>query len=60
MKPNYMNVQQAAEYLSLARSTVYSYLHQRIIPSSKLAGRVVFERSRLDRWVKSKRQGGKR
>ncbi|WP_010260628.1 helix-turn-helix domain-containing protein [Treponema primitia] len=60
MKQTYFSVKQAAEYLSLATSTVYSYIHQRIIPSSKLAGRVVFERSRLDRWVKSKRQEGKK
>jgi excisionase family DNA binding protein len=60
MTQKFLSVKQAAEYLTLASSTLYSYVHYKAIPFTKIGDRVVFEKDRLDRWVKSKTKGGKR
>jgi excisionase family DNA binding protein len=60
MIQKFLSVKQAAEYLTLAPSTLYSYVHYKAIPFIKIGDRVVFEKCRLDRWVKSKNKGVKR
>jgi excisionase family DNA binding protein len=60
MTQKFLSVKQAAEYLTLAPSTLYSYIHYKAIPFAKIGDRVVFKKDRLDRWVKSKSKGGKR
>jgi excisionase family DNA binding protein len=52
MKEEYFNVKQAAEYLTLAISTIYEYIHYRKIPFCKIGERVVLPKSELDKWVK--------
>jgi excisionase family DNA binding protein len=60
MKKEYMNVKRAAEYLTLAPSTLYTYIHYKRIPFSKIGERVVFERRKLDDWVNKKQKGTKK
>jgi excisionase family DNA binding protein len=52
MKEQYLNVTQAAAYLTLSKSTVYQYLHYKKIPFFKIGERVVFSKSQLDKWIK--------
>jgi excisionase family DNA binding protein len=60
MKKEYMNVKRAAEYLTLAPSTLYTYIHYKRIPFLKIGERVVFERQKLDDWVNKKQKGTKK
>jgi excisionase family DNA binding protein len=54
LKEQYLNAGQAAEYLTLARSTIYEYIHYRKIPFCKIGERVVFSKSELDKWIKKR------
>jgi excisionase family DNA binding protein len=54
MAQKYLNVRSASEYLTLAKSTLYTYVHYRQIPFVKIGERIVFEKARLDKWVRSK------
>jgi excisionase family DNA binding protein len=54
MAQKYLNVKSASKYLTLAKSTIYTYVHYRQIPFVKIGDRIVFEKAKLDRWVKSK------
>jgi excisionase family DNA binding protein len=51
LKENYLSVAQAAEYLTLAKSTMYQYVHYRTIPHLKIGGRIVFSKNELDNWI---------
>jgi excisionase family DNA binding protein len=52
MRKQYLNVTQAAAYLTLSKSTVYQYLHYKKIPFFKIGERVIFSKSELDKWIK--------
>jgi excisionase family DNA binding protein len=54
MAKKYLNVKSASEYLTLAKSTIYTYVHYRQIPFVKIGERIVFEKAKLDSWVKKK------
>jgi excisionase family DNA binding protein len=58
MPQKYINVKQASDYLTLAQSTIYTYVHYKKMPFVKIGERIVFEKTKLDRWVSSK--GGKK
>jgi excisionase family DNA binding protein len=60
MEKEYLSVKQAAVYLTLSRSTIYTYIHYKTIPFIKIGERVVREKSHLDRWVESQSKGGKK
>jgi excisionase family DNA binding protein len=60
MRQKYLSVKQAAVYLTLAPSTIYTYIHYGKIPFAKIGERVVFEQNRLDRWIKTKTKGDRR
>jgi excisionase family DNA binding protein len=61
MKEQYLNVSQAAAYLTLSKSTVYQYLHYKKIPFLKIGERVIFSKSELDKWIKNQnKKEGKR
>lgn len=51
-----MNVQQAADYLDMAKATVYVLTHKREIPHFKRGKRVFFYEEDLEKWLKEKRQ----
>jgi excisionase family DNA binding protein len=60
MTQKFLSVKQAAVYLTLASSTIYTYIHYGKIPFLKIGKRVVLEKGRLDRWARSKTKGVKK
>ena len=46
----YLTVNEAALFLKLKESTIYSWVHQRKIPYRKHGRKVVFCRRDLERW----------
>ncbi len=51
----YMGVRQLAEYLSISSHTIYSWCHQKKIPYSKINGKLIFNKSEIDRWISANR-----
>ncbi len=47
----YLNVEQAAKYLNLAKQTLYGFTSNRKIPFIKKAKRLLFLKSDLDAWL---------
>lgn len=54
-----INVEQAAEFLNLAKYTIYTNAKKGIIPSYRAAGKVLFFESELLEWVKAGRRTSK-
>jgi excisionase family DNA binding protein len=52
MERRLLDINEAADYLNLSTSTLYSWVSQRRIPHLKLGGRVRFDKKALDRWIK--------
>lgn len=46
-----LTVEQAAQYLNLARQTLYGYTSQRVIPFIKKGKKLYFEKEALDQWL---------
>ena len=46
-----MDVPALAEYIHLAKSTVYKMVSNRTIPFSKIGSRTLFDRVQIDQWV---------
>jgi len=57
MKEKYINIAEASRLLTLAKSTLYTYVHYRTIPFAKVGGRIVFEEETLRKWMKKKEKG---
>lgn len=51
-----LNAEQAAEYLDMAKATIYVLTHKREIPHVKRGKRIFFYKDELDSWVGEKRQ----
>jgi excisionase family DNA binding protein len=49
----FLDVKEAAEYLGLAKSTLYTMVSHRRVPFVKMGRRTKFDRKELDRWVHS-------
>lgn len=47
-----LSIKQAAEFLSLSTSTLYTYVNLRKIPFSKRNGKLYFLKSSLLKWIK--------
>jgi excisionase family DNA binding protein len=47
----FLDVKEAAEYLGLAISTLYTMVSQRRIPFVKMGRRTKFDRLELDKWI---------
>ena len=45
------NMSQAADYLGLAKSTVYKMTSSRLIPHSKVSRKIIFKRNELEEWI---------
>jgi excisionase family DNA binding protein len=45
------NMVQAADYLGLAKSTVYKMTSSRLIPHSKIGKKIVFKQNEIDDWI---------
>jgi excisionase family DNA binding protein len=52
MERRLLDINEAADYLNLSTSTLYSWVSQRRIPHLKIGGRVRFDKKVLDRWIK--------
>lgn len=52
-EPEYMNLKQAAKYLDLSTSTMYSYCQKQIIPHFKIRKRLYFSKEQLIEFIKS-------
>ena len=46
-----LNLDQACEFLNLAKQTLYSFTSRRIIPFSKRGKKLYFKKSELEEWV---------
>ncbi len=46
-----LTIEEAAEYLSLAKQTLYGFTSKNLIPHIKRAKRLLFKRSDLDMWL---------
>ena len=57
MEKKYLTTKDASELLTLAPSTIYTYVHYRKIPFIKIGGRIAFEENTLNQWMQSKRRG---
>ena len=52
IRPRYMNVQEAAEFLRVAPKTLYGLVSQRRIPFNKCGRRLLFLESELIEWTR--------
>lgn len=46
-----LTLEQACEFLNLAKQTLYSFTSRRIIPFSKRGKKLYFKKSELEEWV---------
>ena len=51
-----LTIEEAAEFLHLAKPTVYAYVQKKLIPFSKVAKRLYFSKKELMAWVEMGRQ----
>lgn len=49
--PEILNLDQATEYLSLSKSTLYKFTSQREIPHFKKGKKIYFRKKELDDWL---------
>lgn len=54
--PSYLSISEAAEFLSLAKSTLYIKVCRMEIPVHKRGKRLYFEKGELNQWIKSSRR----
>ena len=54
-KDKLLTLTEAAEYLNLAKSTIYRFVSDRAIPFKKMGKRLYFLESQLFEWVKNSR-----
>lgn len=52
-EPEYLNLEQAANFLLLAKSTVYSYCSTGRLPFIKKHSKLYFKKSELENWLNS-------
>lgn len=53
--PEILNISEVAEYLSMAKSSIYKMTSERSIPHFKTGKKLLFKRSELDEWIKQHR-----
>jgi excisionase family DNA binding protein len=56
-QPQWLTVQEAADYLRCGKQRVYNLVHAQRMPFEKEGARLLFDRAALDAWV---RKGGAR
>jgi putative molybdopterin biosynthesis protein len=49
----FMDTQQVSEYLSINEKQVYTLIHERGLPATKITGKWLFPRHLVDRWLES-------
>ena len=54
-----LTIKEAADYLSLAKQTLYGFTSKNLIPHVKRAKRLLFKRSDLDKWLMEGRKSSR-
>ena len=54
MKEKLLTIEDLSKVTTLAKSTLYSYVHYRTIPFIKIGGRIVFEEGAILKWINKK------
>lgn len=54
--PSYLSISEAAEFLNLAKSTLYIKVCRMEIPVHKKGKRLYFDRAELHQWIKNSRR----
>lgn len=54
-----LNIEEAADYLNLAKQTLYGFTSKNKIPHIKRAKRLLFKKSDLDQWLMEGSRNGK-
>ena len=49
-----LTAKELGEYLKLKKSTVYDKVKEKTIPYYQIDGAIRFEKSQIDKWIKSK------
>ena len=53
---NYINIEDAAEYLGVKTSTIRTWIKKKNMPSHRVGGKLLkFKRSEIDEWVNSEK-----
>lgn len=52
-KDRFMDTQQVSEYLGVHEKQVYTLIHDRGLPATKITGKWLFPRNLVDRWLES-------
>jgi excisionase family DNA binding protein len=52
-QPQWLNADEAAKHLRCRKQRLYNLVHEGSVPYEKEGGRLLFERSALDVWVRS-------
>ena len=55
MKQKYLTISDTSKLTTLAKSTLYSYVHFQAIPFLRIGGRIVFEEESIKKWMDNKR-----
>lgn len=51
-KDNYINIDEAAEYLGVKPATIRSWIKNKAMPSHRVGGKLLkFKKSEIDEWV---------
>ncbi|UCF36621.1 MAG: helix-turn-helix domain-containing protein [Acidobacteriota bacterium] len=58
MERRLLSVSEAAKYLAVRKSTLYSWAQRRRIPSVKIGRRLLFDREDLDRLIVEQKRFG--
>jgi excisionase family DNA binding protein len=48
---DYLTTQEVAAYLRLKERTVYDLVARKVVPCSKVTGKLIFPRRLVDRWI---------
>ena len=55
-----LTIDELAEYLKIAKSTLYKLAHEGRIPGQKVGKHWRFSKAAIDRWLEDGRMGGKK
>jgi excisionase family DNA binding protein len=60
MESKYLDITNASKYLGIGKSTLRAMVSKKTVPHIRLGDRVLFSTEKLDQWLDSKCQGGKK
>ncbi len=56
MQDRFLNIAELSEYLSIKRSTLYSYVESGLLPHYRIGKLVRFKQSEIDRWIETRKR----